>query len=68
MQKRMHLIFFIDKLIVLPVDDEIKIIVASFIKTFEETGFIESAPKCHKRLRSTYAISDGRIRLVQRVL
>jgi hypothetical protein len=60
--------FVLEKLIVLSVDDEIKIIVSSFIKVFEETGFIESAPKCHKRLRDTYAISDGRIRLVQRVL
>ncbi len=60
--------FFIEKLIVLLVDDEINLILNSFMQIYEETGFIESAPKCHKRLRDTYAISDGRIRLVQRVL
>ena len=60
--------FFIEKLVVLPIDDEIKLIVASFTKTFEQTGFIESAPKCHKRLRDMYAISDARIRIIQRIM
>lgn len=58
----------IEKLIVLPVDDEIKVIIGSFLQVFEETGFIESAPKCYARVSTQYAISNGRIRLVQRVL
>jgi hypothetical protein len=62
------LVFFIEKLIVLPLDDEIKIVVDCFIQGFNETGFVESAPKCHQRLREKYAILDGRIHLVQRVL
>jgi hypothetical protein len=60
--------FIIEKLIVLPIDEEIQIIVSSFIHEFEQTGFIESAPKCHKRLRDVYAISNKRIRIVQRTL
>jgi hypothetical protein len=60
--------FFVEKLIVLPVDDEIKLIVNSFLEVFKETGFLESAPKCHHRLRNIYSISDGRIRIVQRTM
>ena len=49
-------------------DDEIKQIVDCLLKGFVETGFVESASKCHQRLRDTYAISDGRIRLVRQFL
>jgi len=60
--------FIIEKLILLPIDEEIRIIVSSFIQIFEQTGFIESAPKCHQRLQKVYAISDKRIRIVQRIV
>lgn len=60
--------FVPEKLIVLSVDAEIDVLVSSFLEAFDETGFIESAPKCHQRLRDTYAISDGRIRIVQQIL
>ena len=60
--------FYIEKLIVLSMDDEIKQIVDCLLKGFVETGFVESASKCHQRLRDTYAISDGRIRLVRQFL
>ncbi|CAF4924714.1 unnamed protein product [Rotaria sp. Silwood1] len=56
------------KLIVLSVDEEIQVIASSFIRTLEETGYIESAPKCYQRLYNTYAISNKRIRIVQRTL
>lgn len=60
--------FYTEKLIVLPVDDEIKEVVSYLLKSFVETGFVESAAKCHKKLRGNYAISDGRIRLVRQFL
>ncbi|CAF3205254.1 unnamed protein product [Rotaria sp. Silwood2] len=40
------------KLIVLPIDEEIKAVVSSFIHIFEQTGYIESAPKCYERLHN----------------
>ncbi len=52
----------------MPINEEIQVIVSSFIHVFEQTGFTESAPKCHKRLHDVYAISDKRIRIVQRTL
>ncbi|CAF0895419.1 unnamed protein product [Rotaria sordida] len=56
------------KLIVLPIDEEIKVVVSSFIHIYEQTGFIESSPKCYERLHNIYAISNKRIRIVQRTL
>ncbi|CAF1646628.1 unnamed protein product [Rotaria magnacalcarata] len=50
------------KLIVLPVREEIQLVVSSFIEIFE------SAPKCHKRLNDVYCISNKRIRLIQRTI
>lgn len=58
----------VEKRIVLPVDEEIRVIVSSFLNVFRETGYIESAPKCHERLAEVYAISNKRIRLVQRTV
>ena len=58
----------VEKRIVLPVDEEIRVIVSSFLNVFHETGYIESAPKCHERVAEVYAISNKRIRLVQRTL
>ncbi|CAF4937674.1 unnamed protein product [Rotaria sp. Silwood1] len=57
-----------EEFIVLPIDDEIKVVVSSFIHAYEQTGFIESAPKCYERLHNIYAISNKRIRIVQRTL
>ncbi|CAF4078013.1 unnamed protein product, partial [Rotaria sordida] len=65
-QRKMFLI--IEKLIVLPIDEEIKVVVSSFIHIYEQTGFIESSPKCYERLHNIYAISNKRIRIVQRTL
>ncbi|CAM4822991.1 unnamed protein product [Rotaria magnacalcarata] len=56
------------KLIVLPVREEIQLVVSSFIEIFKQSGYIESAPKCHKRLNDVYCISNKRIRLIQRTI
>ncbi len=66
----MNLFIFllIEKLLLLKADEEIKMIVNSFMKIYEETGFIESAPKCYNRFCNRYSISDGRIRIIQRIL
>ncbi|CAF1470500.1 unnamed protein product [Adineta steineri] len=68
LQVRMEQFVAKEKLIVLSVDDEIKMIVSSFIEVFKKTGYIESAAKCHTRLSNSYAVSDKRIRMVQRII
>lgn len=49
-------------------DDEIKVVAQSFMKNFEETGFIESATKCHVRVQEKYAILNRRISPVQCIM
>lgn len=59
---------FSAKWIVLSVEDEIETIVSAFVEIIKQTGYIESAAKCHERLSKSYAISNKQIILVQRIV
>lgn len=59
---------FVEKLVLLAIDNEIEVVVSSFIDIFKRTGYVESAAKCHRRLSNSYAISNKRIRMIQRIV